>query len=255
MALTDYLRHFKTEVLGSSRAVLHNADLLPPMFDAPVSVTWFRAPPDTPLTENQRLVPRGQAYALEQNAIWAVTELPFGQTLRAQVIHPLLVNPPAVKWLNHEASLDAAELEPRTRAMSTYVLQEYFVPERQFLAFAQAMARVLRARRVEALNVSIRHSPRDRDALMPWAHEDVFSFVLYFKQRTSPSAQEEVGQWTRELIDEVLRHEGRYYLPYQLHATARQFETAYPEVVALRKVKQRYDPSGKFSNELWRRYL
>lgn len=252
--LADYVRHFQQKVLADSRTILHNADLLPPEFNAPVSVSWRRAAPNAPLTEPRPLVPRGERYALEQNAIWAFTELPGGDSLRKSV-DSLLNGTPITKWLNHEASLDAASLEPRTRVMSTYVLQEYFVPQRHFQAFAQEMARVLRTRRVEALNVSIRHSPADRDSLMTWAPEDVFSFVLYYKQRTWRSAQEEVGRWTRELIDLVLRHEGRYYLPYQLHATQAQFEAAYPQVTQLRQIKRQYDPTGKFSNELWRRYL
>jgi FAD/FMN-containing dehydrogenase len=255
VSLADYVRHFKRDVLANPRAMLHNADLLPPEFNAPVSVSWLRADPNTTLTEPERLVPRGRGYGLEQNVIWALTELPGGNSLRKSIVHPLLTSKPATRWLNHEASLDAAELEPRTRAMSTYVLQEYFVPERHFQAFANEMARVLRAHSVEALNVSVRHSPSDRDSLMPWAREDVFSFVLYYKQRTWQSARDEVGRWTRKLIDAALRYEGRYYLPYQLHATAAQFEAAYPEAADLRRVKRRYDPDGKFSNELWRRYL
>jgi len=253
VALADYAGWFRATVASNPHAILHNADLVPPDFDAPVCVSWLRT--ERSLTETRRLVPRGQSYALEQNVIWAVTELPGGQAMRKSVVHPLLLNKPAVKWLNHEASLDAAELEPRTRSMSTYVLQEYFVPERQFLSFTREMARVLRSRNVEALNVSIRHSPADRDSLLPWATEDVFSFVLYFKQRVSQAALAEVGSWTRELIDAALRHQGRYYLPYQLHASASQFEAAYPGVADLRDVKRRHDPAGKFSNELWRRYL
>ncbi|MES3012931.1 MAG: FAD-binding oxidoreductase [Pseudomonadota bacterium] len=253
--LERYVEHFRSKVLADPRAVLHNADLLPPAFDAPVSVTWFRAPEGQAVTEPARLVARGRSYGLEQNVIWAATELPGGQALRRKLVHPLLLGKPVVKWLNHEASLDVAELEPRTRAMSTYVLQEFFVPERHFLGFARAMASVLAAHDVEALNVSIRHSPIDRVSLLPWAREDVFSFVLYYKQRTWASAREAVSRWTRELIDAVLRHEGRYYLPYQLHATQAQFEAAYPEASALRRVKARVDPSGRFSNELWRRYL
>jgi FAD/FMN-containing dehydrogenase len=255
VALADYVGYFKRNVLANPRAILHNADLLPPEFNAPVSVSWFRSLPDAPLTEHSSLVPRGGRYGLEQNVIWAVSELPGGYSLRKTIAHPLLTGKPATKWLNHEASLDAAELEPRTRRMSTYALQEYFVPERHFESFAREMAKVLRARRVEALNVSIRHSPADRDSLMPWAREDVFSFVLYHKQRTWQSARDVVGRWTRELIDVVLRHEGRYYLPYQLHASTAQFEAAYPEASELRQVKRRYDRDGKFSNELWRRYL
>jgi FAD/FMN-containing dehydrogenase len=255
VALTDYAAHFRQAVLADTTAVLHNADLLPPHFDAPVCVTWHRVGNDKPLTERSHLVPRGASYALAQNAIFVMTELPGGDRLREKVVHPLLLGAPAVKWLNHEASLDAAELEPRTRAVSTYVLQEYFVPERQFLPFARATAALLRQHRVEALNVSIRHSPADRVSALPWAREEVFSFVLYYKQRTWASARERVGEWTRELIELALRHEGRYYLPYQLHATVDQFARAYPEADGLRRIKRRIDPAGRFSNELWRKYL
>lgn len=255
VALADYVGHFRRRVLGNPAAVLHNADLLPPDFDGPVSVSWLRARPDAALTEPAPLVPRGQAYRLEQNVIRAVTEWPGGAWLRRSLIHPLLTSGPAIRWLNHEASLDAAELEPRSRERSTFALQEYFVPERRFEAFAREMVGVLRARGVEAVNVSIRHAPADRDALMRWAREDVFSFVLYHKQGTASSEREEVGRWTRALIDAALRHEGRYYLPYQLHASRAQFDAAYPEAAELRAVKRRHDPDGKFSNELWRRYL
>lgn len=92
-------------------------------------------------------------------------------------------------------------------------MQEYFVPEQPLVAFVRAMGSILRTHGVEALNVSIRHSPADRVSLLPWAKEDVFSLVLYHKQRTWPSAQEAVGRWTRELIDCALAHGGRYYLP------------------------------------------
>jgi FAD/FMN-containing dehydrogenase len=253
--LEEYVQHFHDKVLADPRAILHNADLLPPAFDAPVSVTWRRVAQDKPLTEAARLIERGKPYDIEQNVIWALTELPGGNRLRTAVIHPLLNRGPVVKWLNHEASLDVAELEPRTRAVSTYVLQEYFIPERGFLSFARAMGAVLQAHDVEALNISIRHSPADQVSLLPWAREDVFSFVLYYKQRTWKSAREAVGRWTRELIDVALRHGGRYYLPYQPHATKGQFEAAYPEAAQWRFVKRSVDPTGKLSNELWRKVL
>lgn len=253
--LGGYVAHFHQNVLADPTAVLHNADLLPPDFAAPVCVTWHRVADDVAVTDTERLMPRGKSYALEQNAIFVMTELPGGARLREKVVHPLLMRPQVVKWLNHEASLDVAELEPRTRAISTFVLQEYFIPESGFMGFAQEMARLLRRRNVEAFNVSIRHSPPDRVSALPWAREEVFSFVLYYKQRTWSRAREEVGVWTRELIALALKHGGRYYLPYQLHATLEQFKQAYPEVDRIRRIKDQVDPSGKLSNELWRKYL
>ena len=253
--LDRYAAYFKEKVLADPSAVLHNADLLPPRFDAPVAVTWRRAAADAVLTDTEALEPHGRKHVAKAGVIWLVTEMPFGERLRSDVLHPLLTRGPAVKWLNREASLDVAQLEPLTRSLSTFALQEYFVPERRFGDFAAAMAAVLRRHDVEALNVSIRHSPADRTALLPWAKEDVFCFVLYHKQRVWTLAQEEVGRWTRELIDAALKCEGRYYLPYQLHATQAQFDAAYPEAQQLRRLKAKVDPAGRLSNQLWRTYL
>ena len=253
VALDDYPQFFRHKVLADGACILHHADLLPPLFDAPVAVSWRAS--GKPLTEAARLVARGQSYGMHQDALFAMTELPRGELLRKHLVHPLLLARPAVKWRNHEASLDLAALEPRTRAMSTYVLQEYFIPPRHFAAFARAMAASIRQHRVQVVNVSVRHSPADRVALLPWASEEVFSFVVYVKQRTGDAAQRRIGAWTRHMIDTALAFGGRYYLPYQLHATQEQFRRAYPEAPQLRALKRQVDPAGRFSNELWSKYL
>ena len=251
--LTGYVDFFNRQVRGDARAVMHNADLMPPLFDAPVAITWRRS--DKAATEPERLQPRDRSYALERGVIWAMTELPGGGTLRRAVVQPLRLGGERVVWRNREASLDVAELEPSSRVRSTYVLQEYFIPPRHFLAYTRALAPLLNTPCADVLNVSIRHSPTDADALLPWAREEVFSFVVYYKQGTSEPTCRAVGDWTRSLIDLALRHEGRYYLPYQLHATRAQFDQAYPEAAALRELKRRHDPAGRFSNALWARYL
>src|SRR5690606_3106266 len=107
----------------------------------------------------------------------------------------------------------------------------------------------------EVVNVSIRHSPKDEVSLLPWAKEEVFSFVVYYKQRTHSKAQKATRKWTRELIDKALENRGRYYLPYQLHASQNQFDRSYPEAALMRLIKKKYDPNGKFSNEMWDKYL
>ena len=61
--LADYPKFFADKVLADRDSVMHNADLLPPLFDAPVAITWRRT--DKPLTRTKRLVPRGQSYTLQ----------------------------------------------------------------------------------------------------------------------------------------------------------------------------------------------
>ena len=117
------------------------------------------------------------------------------------------------------------------------------------------MREILKRHRVNALNVSIRHSPPDAKSLLTWAKEEVFSFVLYYKQRTHRGAQRAAETWTRELIAAALQNAGRYYLPYRLHASKEQFEQAYPEIKEFASLKSEVDPNGQFRNLLWDKYL
>jgi FAD/FMN-containing dehydrogenase len=251
--LDEYPRYFLEKVLADPRTVLHSAVLNPPHFATPRAINWITT--DQPLTSPARLVPRALDYSLDKNVIWALTELPGGTVFGEKVVAPMLLEKKAVVWRNHEASLDAASLEPRTRAFSTYLLQEYFIPVGNFPPFVEAMTRILKKRKVNALNVSIRHSPADSEALLKWAPTEVFAFVLYYKQRRSERANEEVAIWTRELIDAALANDGRYYMPYRLDATRAQFDQAYPEARAFAALKARIDPRRRFRNLLWDKYL
>ncbi|MDF3036123.1 MAG: FAD-binding protein [Paucimonas sp.] len=250
--LERYPEYFKA-ILSDKANILHNADLIPPLFNAPLAITWKTT--SKPPTESGRLLPQGLTYPTEQNVIWALTELPFAENLQKDVVRPMRLSKPAVVWRNREASRDVAELEPRTRRFSTYALQEYFIPVRHFASFVKSLGSVLRQHNVEALNVSIRHAPADTLSMLPWAKEEVFCFVLYYKQRTTTTAMERVGRWTRELIELTLANEGRYYLPYQLHATQSQFDRAYPEAGSFRLLKKSIDPANKLSNAMWDTYL
>jgi FAD/FMN-containing dehydrogenase len=250
--LADYAAYFRDRIVGRPEVVLHNADLTPPNFDLPRNSTWTAT--TKPVTEPRRLVPRGLDYSREQNAIWAITELPGGAQLRDKIESSML-RYPSVVWRNFEASMDTACLEPRTRKISTYVLQEYFIPVANFVPFARAMAAILRKHDANVLNVSIRHSPADGTALLAWAPAEVFCFVLYYKQRTNERASSTVETWTRELVNAALANGGRYYLPYRLHATQQQFERAYPEAAKFAALKRRVDPRGRLTNLLWNKYL
>jgi FAD/FMN-containing dehydrogenase len=251
--LAQYSAFFAGKVLKDPDSVMHNADLLPPRFDAPVAITWRRS--DKKLTRTSRLTPRNADYTVRRHALWALTEVPFAASLREPATEVVRRIRPEVAWRNHEASLDTASLEPESRATATYALNEYFVPPRTFEPFVRDMGAILRKHRVSAVNVSVRHSPADTVSLLPWAREEVFTFVLFYRQGVDVAAQRAVGEWTRALIDATLRHEGRYYLPYQLHATQEQFERAYPEAAQLRRLKARVDPQGRFSNSMWQKYL
>jgi len=253
MPLSEYKDNFISEVRANPDAVFHNGDIYPPHYSRVNSVSWEKCA--DPVTVSYRLMPLKDSYPIERSFLWAFTELPLGKQLREFVIDPLLFSRRPVHWKNYEAGYDVAELEPKSRQHSTYVLQEYFVPIAEFENFASEMAKIFQCFRVNVLNVSIRHATQDDGSLLAWAPTEVFAFVIYYKQATSDSEKNRVAVWTRELIDAAIACKGTYYLPYQPHATVQQLEKAYPGIENLRQLKLSLDPDSRFTNVLWDRYL
>ena len=252
LATSEYLEYFKQKVRDTSDAIFHNGDLYPPHYSKVRAVTWSRT--ERGVTEPNRLQPIRKHFLLEKYFFWAFTETPFGRWRREFLVDPLLFRKKIVHWRNFEAGYDVAELEPYSRKSSTYVLQEYFVPIDKIDDFVATAGEVLRRYRVNVVNISIRHALADSGSVLAWAREEVFAFVLYYKQRTRESARNRVAIWTRELVQRAIDLGGTYYLPYQVHATPEQFHQAYPRAREYFALKQQLDPEFRFTNVLWDAY-
>lgn len=252
IATSEYLEYFRQKVRDSADAIFHNGDLYPPHYGKVRAVTWSRT--DRGVTEPNRLQPIRKHFLLEKYFFWAFTETPFGTWRREHMVDPLLFRKKIVHWRNYEAGYDVAELEPYSRKNSTYVLQEYFVPVDRLEAFVASAGEVLRRYRVNVVNISIRHALPDPGSMLAWARQEVFAFVLYYKQRTRDSARNRVAIWTRELVQRAIDLDGAYYLPYQVHATEAQFHQAYPGAAEFFALKKQLDPEYRFRNVLWDAY-
>lgn len=252
MPLHQYRAWFDREVRGQRDLVLHNGILYPDRFDTVRAVSYRRT--DAPLTEETRLTPANRSYHLQHAGIRLTSASHAGRVLREAALDPLLFRGTQVQWRNHEASLDVRELEPISGPDFSYVLQEYFVPPAQLEHFVGELARLTQTHRANLINVSIRHAKADPDSLLAWAPEEVFALVLYYRQGSSAPERERAASWTRELINAALACSGRYYLPYQIHASRAQFLAAYPRAPEFFALKQRLDPTYKFRNRLWDAY-
>ncbi|MDN5941219.1 MAG: FAD-binding oxidoreductase [Nitrospira sp.] len=252
MSVKAYKDFFFNTIRPSHTAVFHNGDIYPPAYDEVLAITWSTT--DKPVTVEDRLMPIQTSYWFDQLSYFWLSEIPLGKEFREYVIDPLRLRHEAVVWRNYEASYDVHQLEPRSRETSTYVLEEYFVPVQRFDEFSSKMAEIFTRYQANIMNVSIRHAVPDRGSVMAWAREEVFAFVVYYKQGTAPHEKTTVGIWTRELIDAVLSVGGTYYLPYQLHGTDEQFHRAYPRAREWFALKQQLDPDNRFRNKLWDKY-
>lgn len=248
----EYLEFFKKTIRSDKQAIFHNGDLYPPHYSAVLAQTWIET--ERPITQTNRLQALRSSFTLERYFFWAITETPTGTWRREYLYDPLLFFRPKVHWRNYEAGYDCAELEPASRLVGTYVLQEYFVPIARFNDFVPKIAEILQRHQVSAVNISIRHALADPGSLLAWAREEVFAFVLYYKQGTQDHDKNRVGIWTRELTEAVLSVGGSYYLPYQPHATPEQFHRAFPRAKEFFALKGKLDPQYRFRNTLWDKY-
>lgn len=253
MLAADYPAWFAQEIRNNPDVIFHNADLFPPDYQAVRAVSWRET--DLPVTVEARLHPRQQDHRFNARLADFVADYQAGKWLRQHVFEPMLYRQPAVHWRNYEASYDVAELEPASRAATTYALREYFVPVANFAEFTRLMADIFQRHQVNVLNVSVRHAKPDPHTLLSWSPEEVFAFVVYYRQGTDPTSQTTVDEWSRAMIDAALSVGGRYYLPYQPNATPAQFARAYPGLEKFRALKQQLDPANRFSNSFWQKYL
>jgi FAD/FMN-containing dehydrogenase len=137
---------------------------------------------------------------------------------------------------------------------TTDILHEYFLPRRNAGQFLAAARRIIRQHKGNLLNVTVRDVEPDADTFLRYASQRVVAFVMFFSQPRTASADTQMQQMTQELIDAALQTEGRYYLPYRLHATTEQFRRAYPQAGQFFSLKRQYDPQELFQNQFYLKY-
>jgi FAD/FMN-containing dehydrogenase len=135
------------------------------------------------------------------------------------------------------------------------ILQEYFVPVRQYWPFLEGLRRIVPRHRQDLLNVTLRDVRRDGDTALAYAKADSFAFVLFFSQEATPEAEADMKALTRELVELALEQGGSFYLPYRPHYTAAQFRRAYPRADDFFAAKRRYDPEGLFDSRFYEHLL
>jgi len=252
VSVADYNDFFDKNIRNDKDVVFQNGDLYPPNFDVIHNVSWKKT--DKDLTDEERVTPEGENYWLERQVMKLVSSGNFGKWIRRKMVDPILYSFDKVTWRNKEASYDVNELEPASREKQTYVLQEYFIPVQNIKSFIPKMKAVYDKYDVNVINVSLRHAYANRESFLSWANEEVFAFVIYYKQGTDKKSREEVKQWTLEMTDAILSENGTWYLPYQPHATITQFKKGYTNAVKYFEVKNKIDSTHRFINKLIDKY-
>ena len=135
------------------------------------------------------------------------------------------------------------------------ILQEYFVPKSNFNEYLQEMREILLTHDVNVLSMTLRFVPKSEEVFLNYAGTDIISVVLYMNIDLDKQGLEKSRIWTAELVESILRYQGKYYLTYQRFPTKSQFQRTYPGWSVFDRIKSKYDKNGVFSNEFYSQYF
>lgn len=137
----------------------------------------------------------------------------------------------------------------------SFVIQVYMVPKVKFAEMTDILRKKVLQHQPSLVTASVSHSLKDQTAFLSTAgKEDRFSFVLGFIQPMTAKAAEEMRKFNQEMIDEVLKLGGTYYLAQRSDYTPEQLRLLYPQVDDFFALKRIYDPEETFSNMFYEKY-
>ena len=137
---------------------------------------------------------------------------------------------------------------------NTDILQEYFIPPENLSAFIDDLRTIMNENDINLLSATFRYIPKNNESFLSFSRTTVIGVVLYFNVGLSAQEQKEVERWTQELTEIALKHNGPYYLPYQLYASPEQIRRAYPSIDQFFELKRKYDPQELFVNKFYEKY-
>jgi FAD/FMN-containing dehydrogenase len=213
-----------------------------------IVMVWY-APEDG---EVPVLAPR-QAPGLRRT-IFRGSDDDYGKRLRWRAETLLLPHVSRESYSRNELLYEGVEVYQNRSAATTDILHEYFVPQKDVWRFLAELRRIVPKYDGNLLNVTVRQMETDRDTFLRYADRTMFAFVMLFIQDRTDEGEEAMRSMTREMIDAAILCDGRYYLPYRLHATPEQFEAAYPMADAFWTRKRRFDPGEVFQNVFYQTY-
>ena len=239
MDYRDFPSYFQHEVRARPEAVLMLArpsiDPSPGQFLREMVVTtWSRTERTEQnlheLTEEKNVLRDRFFFSLSRKYDWA-------KALRWSLQVTVESDPGNTELITRNNSMrpSAAPLEflDYHSTRDTDIVQEYFVPIRNFVPFMDAFRQILLDTEFNVISSPVRYVKANAESTLAYApNEDAFAILHVSNVRLSEEGQRQAAEATRELVDVAARFDGSYYLTYQLYPTAEQLRRAYPGMVS-----------------------
>jgi hypothetical protein len=138
---------------------------------------------------------------------------------------------------------------------NTDILQEYYIPIRNFVPFMDGFRQALIDAEMNVISSTVRYVKANDETYMAYSpKEDSFAIIFLSNVELSQKAQKQTEQTTQKIVDIAIKYEGRHYLTYQLYPTKEQLQKIYPNTLIFFQKKLQYDPGELFMSEFYKKY-
>ena len=136
------------------------------------------------------------------------------------------------------------------KAFNDLMLQKYYIPVDKFEAFVPK-AKAIFEKYQKDIKLSLlhfRYQPANNEAILASLQERAMCFFpVYLAEKDNPKWVSSYEQVTNDLVNEVLAHNGSFYLTF-VPATSSQVSRAYPYWNKFVELKNKYDKAGLFTS-------
>jgi FAD/FMN-containing dehydrogenase len=250
----NQLDQFYATLKRNKDLVFYNSNIYPKNETEIVNICWYKAKSSQALTCKDRLQTKQDIYLGHMIVEQILRRNNASKYLRAQ-LEPSILTTKAIVYKNYEMSYDVEALEPLMKFPTTNILQEYFVPVKSIRPFLASFRNIIDDYGVNLLNISLRYVMATNLSILNYTPTDRIAVVLYLNIGNNSYCVNYAKQWTQLIINTVIKLGGSYYLPYLPLATLQQFRLAYPNYHLYMKIKEKYDPQNRLSNQFIDQYL
>lgn len=213
-----------------------------------IGLFWYEKEPESANRVTKSI--QAETLIAFKRAIFRISQyIDFGKKIRwfvEKFYYSKLVNLNAISR-NNVMNTDIHLLWP-LYGQKKDILQEYFIPKNTAPKFLAALKKHIINFDMNILNITIREIRKDNISLLPYTREDMFGLVCLFSQNQSLSDETKMVRFTQSMIDDTLKLNGTFYLPYRLHYRQDQILKAYPSLLNWIKVKEKWDKNQLFDS-------
>ncbi|MZQ87131.1 FAD-binding protein [Paenibacillus sp. 5J-6] len=256
MDVESYSQYFEEQVKADPEIRLHIAriSVAPDHFLKEMYAINYLEDHSTPLEGNDRLKVREDGVVISKLMFNLNRTFNWGKNVLWKLQKPIFAKQDGMLITRNNAMRSESLFMENRQAGSNDILQEYFIPVKEFTGFVHDLSAVLQTENLNLLNVSVRYVNHDEEAVLSYATDDMFALVCLFQVHLSKEEQAHMQTGIQKVLDQVIKHNGSYYLPYIAYPRLDQFRTAYPRYEAFFRKKEQYDPNHVFMNYFYSDY-